>query len=114
MFGDVFFDDDAVKANTWIDTGAGDDIIVAGGGGDSINPGAGNDYVNGQSNVSQYADDEWGSRDEVTFWSTSYSQVELEEVTVLVEDTTAMAKSTDGQWDDLWLRWRRCAYIPMR
>ena len=99
MFGDVFFDGDAVKANTWIDTGAGDDIIVAGGGGDSINPGAGNDYVNGQSNVSQYADDEWGSRDEVTFWNTSYGQVELEEVTVLVDDTTGMAKSNvDGQW----------------
>ena len=68
MFGDIFIDDDAINANSWIESGAGDDIIIAGGGGDSINPGAGNDFVNGQSHESQYLNDDWGSRDEVTFW----------------------------------------------
>ena len=99
MFGDIFIDDDAVKANTWIDSGAGDDIIIAGGGGDSINPGAGNDYVNGQSNVSQYDNDDWGSRDEVTFWNTSYSQVELEEVSVVVDSAGMAATNAKGQWE---------------
>ena len=99
MFGDIFIDDDAIKANTWIDSGAGDDIIIAGGGGDSINPGAGNDFVNGQSNVSQYDYDDWGSRDEVTFWNTSYSQVELEEVSVVVDSAGMAATNANGQWE---------------
>lgn len=99
MFGDIFIDDDAVKANTWIDSGAGDDIIIAGGGGDSINPGAGNDFVNGQSNVSQYDYDDWGSRDEVTFWNTSYNQVELEEVSVVVDSAGMAATNANGQWE---------------
>ena len=30
MFGDIFIDDDAINANSWIESGAGDDIIIAG------------------------------------------------------------------------------------
>ena len=99
MFGDIFIDDDAINANSWIESGAGNDIIIAGGGGDSINPGAGNDFVNGQSHESQYLNDDWGSRDEVTFWGTSYSQVELEEVSVVLDSEGMAVTNSEGQWE---------------
>jgi hypothetical protein len=102
MFGDVFIDDDSENANSWIDTGAGNDIIVAGGGGDSISSGSGNDYINGQSNVSQFTTDgyadEWGSRDEAVFWDTAFNQVEVTEVSVFVNNVTGLAQENSGQW----------------
>ena len=96
-FGDVFKGD---SGSTWVNAGAGDDVIVAGNGADRIQPGEGADYVHGglNNNSGGGGNASW-FRDEANFWEAPYARTEVNQVKVMVSaDTGLMTHTADDQF----------------
>ena len=88
------------SGSTWVNAGAGDDVIVAGNGADRIQPGEGADYVHGglNNNSGGGGNASW-FRDEANFWEAPYARTEVNQVKVMVSaDTGLMTHTSDDQF----------------
>ena len=87
------------SGSTWVNAGAGDDVIVAGNGADRIQPGEGADYVHGGlNNNSGGGETPVGSGMKQTLGS-PYTRTEVNQVKVMVSaDTGLMTHTADDQF----------------